>query len=47
VVNYGPFVMNSEEEIFQTMLDYDKTTNGFERAKKWRSSIADGVTELQ
>lgn len=38
--------MNSEEEIFQTMFDYDKNTNGFERAKNWRSSIANGVTEL-
>ncbi|CAG8590759.1 42_t:CDS:2 [Funneliformis caledonium] len=46
VVNYGPFVMNSEEEIFQTMSDYEKATNGFEKAKKWRSSISNGVTKL-
>ncbi|CAG8725499.1 15491_t:CDS:2 [Dentiscutata erythropus] len=46
VVSYGPFVMNTEEEIFQTMSDYNKYINGFEKAKKWRSSIGDGVAGI-
>lgn len=40
VVQYGPFVMNSEEEITQTIKDFQTKTNGFERAKAWRSNIA-------
>ncbi|CAB4408995.1 unnamed protein product [Rhizophagus irregularis] len=46
IVNYGPFVMTRKKKYFKTMFDYDKNTNGFERAKNWRSSIANGVTEL-
>lgn len=37
VVKSGPFVMNTEEEIAQTIRDYQMKTNGFERAKDWRS----------
>ncbi|XP_053472852.1 pirin isoform X1 [Ictalurus furcatus] len=39
VVQHGPFVMNSEEEIEQTITDYRTCTNGFERAKHWQSKI--------
>ncbi|KAF4093275.1 hypothetical protein AMELA_G00000250 [Ameiurus melas] len=39
VVQHGPFVMNSEEEIEQTITDYRTCTNGFERAKRWQSKI--------
>ncbi|KAL3821091.1 hypothetical protein ACJIZ3_006996 [Penstemon smallii] len=37
VVQYGPFVMNSQEEIDQTIEDYENCSNGFEKAKYWKS----------
>lgn len=37
VVQYGPFVMNSQAEIDQTIEDYHYSKNGFEKAKHWRS----------
>lgn len=39
VVQYGPFVVNSQEEVYQAMMDYSTHTNGFERAKDWESEI--------
>ncbi|KAK4667078.1 RNA pol II transcription cofactor [Podospora pseudopauciseta] len=39
VVQYGPFVLNSQEEVYQAFVDYQSHTNGFERAKGWRSEI--------
>lgn len=40
VVQYGPFVMTSAEEIYNTIEDYQMHRNGFERAKNWHSEIA-------
>lgn len=40
VVQYGPFVMTSEQEIYQAIDDYQRGKNGFERAPKWQSEIA-------
>lgn len=37
VVQVGPFVMNSQEEIDQTVEDYENCINGFEKARHWRS----------
>ncbi|KAF5729637.1 pirin-like family protein [Tripterygium wilfordii] len=37
VVQYGPFVMNTQAEIDQTIEDYHHSKNGFEKAKYWRS----------
>ncbi|KAH7860389.1 hypothetical protein Vadar_012888 [Vaccinium darrowii] len=37
VVQVGPFVMNSQEEIDQTIEDYENCINGFEKARDWRS----------
>ncbi|KAJ0255544.1 Pirin-1 [Hirschfeldia incana] len=37
VVQYGPFVMNTQAEIDMTIEDYRNAKNGFERAKSWRS----------
>jgi len=39
VVQHGPFVMNTKEEIRQAILDYQYGRNGFERARGWRSSF--------
>lgn len=39
VVQYGPFVVNTKEEVYQAMMDYQTHSNGFERAKDWESEI--------
>lgn len=39
VVQYGPFVLNTEAEVRQAMMDYRTYSNGFERAKGWSSEI--------
>jgi len=39
VVQYGPFVMTTREEIQKTLLDYQKGENGFEKAHTWKSVI--------
>ncbi|XP_023188629.1 pirin isoform X2 [Xiphophorus maculatus] len=41
VVQQGPFVMTTQEEIHQAKMDFYNGTNGFERAKHWRSKIRD------
>nr|ACU20099.1 unknown [Glycine max] len=40
VVQFGPFVMNTQEEIDQTIDDFENYTNGFEKARHWRSESA-------
>ena len=42
VVQFGPFVMNTQEEIDQTIEDYEYCKNGFEEAKHWRSEALSG-----
>ncbi|GAA0138738.1 transcription cofactor [Lithospermum erythrorhizon] len=44
VVQHGPFVMNTREEIEKTFNDYYSYTNGFERARTWRSENARGFS---
>ncbi|KAF1332806.1 Pirin-like protein, partial [Globisporangium splendens] len=39
VVQYGPFVMTTPEEIRQTFEDYQMSKNGFENSDTWRSEI--------
>ncbi|KAK2749724.1 hypothetical protein FQN55_002960 [Onygenales sp. PD_40] len=39
VVQYGPFVLNSQEGVYQAMMDYQSHSNGFERARGWESEI--------
>ncbi|OJD15282.1 hypothetical protein ACJ73_08992 [Blastomyces percursus] len=38
IVQYG-FVLNSQEQVQQAMMDFRNNSNGFERAKGWRSEI--------
>lgn len=37
VAQHGPFVMNTQEEIMKTMMDFQSGSNGFERAPTWQS----------
>lgn len=39
VVQYGPFVTTSKEEVIQAMMDFQTASNGFERAANWHSEI--------
>lgn len=39
IVQYGPFVMNTQEEISQAFEDYQSSKNGFEDSKTWKSGI--------
>jgi len=39
VVQYGPFVLNTQDEVYQALQDFQTHSNGFERARGWRSEI--------
>ena len=39
VVQHGPFVMNTREEIMEAISDFQSGRNGFERAPTWTSAI--------
>jgi redox-sensitive bicupin YhaK (pirin superfamily) len=39
VVQHGPFVVNSQKEVYQAFMDYQTHSNGFERADGWESEI--------
>lgn len=39
VVQYGPFVLNTKEQVYQALSDYQTFSNGFERARGWESEI--------
>ncbi|KAM8894169.1 pirin isoform 2-T3 [Spinachia spinachia] len=43
VVQQGPFVMTTGEEIRQAVSDFHTARNGFERAQNWRSKIRDSL----
>ncbi|KAI1084893.1 RmlC-like cupin domain-containing protein [Whalleya microplaca] len=45
VVQYGPFVLNSPEEVRQALMDYQFHMNGFERAKDWHSEIGKSMVD--
>ncbi len=37
IVQHGPFVMNTREEIMKAMMDFQSGSNGFEGAAEWSS----------
>ncbi|KEZ46908.1 Pirin [Scedosporium apiospermum] len=39
VVQYGPFVLTTKDEVYKAIMDYQGFTNGFERARDWESEI--------
>lgn len=45
VVQYGPFVASSRENIQKAFQDYQYARNGFENIKTWRTLISGGVTK--
>jgi redox-sensitive bicupin YhaK (pirin superfamily) len=44
IVQYGPFVVTSKQEVYQALMDYQTYSNGFERAKDWKSEIGKSMT---
>ncbi|KAH8701071.1 RmlC-like cupin domain-containing protein [Talaromyces proteolyticus] len=46
VVQYGPFVCTSKEEVYQAMLDFQSAKNGFEKSMGWRSEIGKRMTQF-
>jgi quercetin 2,3-dioxygenase len=39
IIQYGPFVLSSKEDVYQALMDYQTFSNGFERGKDWQSEI--------
>ncbi|KAF4125828.1 uncharacterized protein GMORB2_1074 [Geosmithia morbida] len=39
VIQYGPFVLTTKDEVYKAIMDYQSHSNGFERAKGWQSEI--------
>ncbi|KAJ2894414.1 Pirin-like protein [Zalerion maritima] len=39
IVQYGPFVVTSRDEVMQAFMDYQTHSNGFEKAAGWESKI--------
>ena len=39
IIQYGPFVLTSQDQVMQAFSDYQLHENGFERARNWQSEI--------
>lgn len=39
IVQYGPFVLTNQEDVYQAMLDFQSASNGFEKSRGWESEI--------
>ena len=40
IVAYGPFVLNSQDQLIKTFDDFELGQNGFEEAPGWHSAIS-------
>ncbi|OQU93996.1 Pirin cupin domain-containing protein [Cladophialophora immunda] len=47
IVQYGPFVTTSKEAIYQAMMDFQTSSNGFERAANWESEIGKSMGRVR
>ena len=45
IIQHGPFVESDRESLLEVFKNYQYCINGFERARGWRSRIADGIHE--
>jgi quercetin 2,3-dioxygenase len=45
IVQYGPFVVNSKEDVYKALSDYQSYSNGFERAQGWQSEIGKSMVQ--
>lgn len=43
IFQYGPFVMNTKEQVEQALTDFRSHSNGFEKARGWQSEIGKGA----
>ncbi|KAM4059855.1 pirin domain-containing protein [Hirsutella rhossiliensis] len=43
IVQYGPFVVDSKDAVYQAISDFQTCTNGFERARDWKSQIGQSM----
>ena len=46
IVQYGPFVSTSRQEVMQAITDFQGQINGFERANGWESEIGKQMGQL-
>ncbi|EXK45420.1 pirin (iron-binding nuclear protein) [Fusarium oxysporum f. sp. lycopersici 4287] len=45
VIQYGPFVLTSKEDVAKALFDYQTHSNGFERAENWQSEIGKSMMD--
>ncbi|KAJ9615341.1 RNA pol II transcription cofactor [Cladophialophora chaetospira] len=47
IVQYGPFVTTSKDAVYQAMMDFQTSSNGFERAANWESEIGKSMGRIR